>query len=148
MCEMNRVFGIPPIGKLPLKLTPDCRKALHLKTVFPSNAITVRTYQNRRLVLRSDKNRRRVRARSLTWWAHLYSTWIGCSRVSQRPMRLIRATNKKGRFYLDANLQRSLLWSLNLNDASMNWYKQITQYVFICPAPRMKSNSSVTLAYS
>lgn len=66
MCEMNRVFGIPPIGKLPLKLTPDCRKALHLKTVFPSNAITVRTYQNRRLVLRSDKNRRRVRARSLT----------------------------------------------------------------------------------
>ena len=28
MCEMNSVFEIPPIGKLPLNPTPACQRAL------------------------------------------------------------------------------------------------------------------------
>lgn len=51
MCEMNSVFEIPPIGKLPLNPTPACQRALqpsemlYLQTVYlegntvPSSAI-------------------------------------------------------------------------------------------------------------
>lgn len=49
MCEMNSVFEIPPIGKLPLNPTPECQRALqasemlYLQTVYLEGNIVPRS---------------------------------------------------------------------------------------------------------